>query len=196
MVISKRVKLFLSLIITLTSLLIMVSSNTFADNNTDKVYKWKDSTDKWHYSKLPPNQANKTTSPENLEVAKDAKTIIFEKQANQPDTENEQIAVEQKEKQQRQDCQFTQSNMMETASFYRRDIDRKLQEKSITIDEYRKETLSVNKLEEIASDINFLDYCMADFVPKPQFKSVSHCILKKSSVEARVICLKELLQTE
>lgn len=196
MVISNRVKLILSFVITLTSLL-MVSGNTFADNNTaNKVYKWKDSADKWHYSKLPPNQASKTPLPEDLEVAKDAKTIIFEKQTSQPITENEQLAADQKEKQQKQSCQFTQSNMMETASFYRKDIDRKLQEKSITIDEYRKETLSVNKLEEIASDINFLDYCMADFIPKPQFKSVSRCILKKTSIQARVICLKELPQTE
>ena len=73
--IKKPFLLFLPLL-----LLALMLSNSYAiADNAVKLYKWKDTEDQWHYSKLPPDPANKKVTPTNLEVAKDGKNIIFEK---------------------------------------------------------------------------------------------------------------------
>lgn len=190
----------LSLISLLLLLIFALSSIHLAiAEDANKLYKWKDQNNKWHYSKLPPNQTGEKQPPlENLEVAKDAKTIIFEKKTENLINEEKraQLTKEQQENQLKETCLNNQKDMMNTANLYRKTLDQKLQEKIITSDQYHKETLSIDRLEEIGSDINFFDYCMAGFTSKPQYKIVSECIKTSETPEKRIDCLKQLPEIE
>ncbi len=181
-------------------LLALMLSNSYAiADNAVKLYKWKDTKDQWHYSKLPPDPANKEVTPTNLEVAKDGKTIIFEKKTDTAitsKTETPQLTQQQQEAQLRENCRNTQKEMMSTANYYRKTLDQKLQEKAITFDQYNKETLAIVKLEEIGGDINFFAYCLVGFIKKPQYKTVADCILASETEENRISCLQQLPPTE
>ncbi|UYZ84521.1 hypothetical protein MTZ49_02845 [Entomomonas sp. E2T0] len=178
--------LFLGFILTIPTIV-------FAQNINDKtLYKWQDTTGKWHYSKIPPDQTL-NYSPNKIEVAKDTRTLIFaEKKEETTSQEKQETIVESKLRQQRISCQTTPSTMMNTALYLHRIVDKNFQEKSITQEEYEQKKQTINKLEEIASDLNFYDYCMDDFSRKPHIKAVSDCMTKEDSMEKRTSCLKEL----
>lgn len=173
--------------------ILAIPTVVFAQNINDKtLYKWQDTTGKWHYSKIPPDQTVNDT-PNKIEVAKDTRTLIFaEKKEEITAQEKQETIAESKVRQQRISCQTTPSIMMSTALYLHRIADKNFQEKNITLEEYNQEKQAITQLEEIGSDLNFYDYCMDDFSRKPHIKAVSDCMTKEDSTEKRASCLKEL----
>lgn len=174
--------------------LLAIPTVVFAQNINDKtLYKWQDTTGKWHYSKIPPDQTS-NESPNKIEVAKDTRTLIFaEKKEETTSLETEQKSLaETKLQQQKITCQTGPTIMMDTALYLHKTVDKNFQEKNITLEEYNQEKLAITQLEEIGSDLNFYDYCMDDFSRKPHIKAVSDCMTKEDSMEKRASCLKEL----
>lgn len=182
------IKKFFLFILGLTFLSPTIS---FASKN--ELYRWQDDSGKWHYTRIPPNQDD-DSGPKKVEVANDSRTIIFGvkqfiiERSTTPDPKQEARS-------RKAICQATQSIMMDTARSLHRDTDQLLQEKSITLEEFTKEKQAINKLEEIATDLEFTDSCIDDFVKKPQIKAISECIIKSDTYEDRTACLKELPQT-
>lgn len=169
------------------------STIVFAQNVKDKnLYKWQDSSGKWHYSKIPPVETPDNT-PKKLEVAKETKILIFaEPKEHESQQAKEETIVEMKLRQQRVICQTTPAAMMETALYLHKITDRNFQEQNITVEEYNQEKRLITKLEEIGSDITFYDHCMDGFSKKPHIKTISNCIMEESSLEKRADCLKGL----
>ncbi|MFD1259410.1 hypothetical protein [Entomomonas asaccharolytica] len=161
-------------------------------DNNKILYKWQDTSGKWHYSKIPPSQTSNET-PSKIEVAKDSRTLIFAEKKEEATAEQRQETIaEAKLRQQRISCQTTQTSMMSTALYLHRIADKNYQEKNITLEEYNQEKLSITQLEEMGSDPNFYDYCMDDFSRNPHFKGISDCITKEDAMQKRVSCLQEL----
>lgn len=172
----------------ISSFLLLFSSNIFAE----KLYKWKDKSDKWHYSRIPPNAESKVNLPKVMEAAKDTKIIIFAPDTSVTVNMDEQAILRQKQLQLRLNCQSAQTSMMSTAKYLHQVTDKNFQEKKVTLDEYNKEKQDINKLEEIASDVNYYNYCMGEFLERPQLKSITNCILEQDSFEGKSTCLKEI----
>ncbi len=181
-----------TIVATFIGFILINSTIVFAQNVKDKtLYKWQDSSGRWHYSKVPPADTDNTTKK--LEIAKETKILIFAEQKDHESQQaKEETIVEMKLRQQRVTCQTTPAAMMETALYLHKIADKNFQEKNITIEEYNQEKLSITKLEEIGSDITFYDHCMDGFSKKPHIKAISNCIMEESSLEKRADCLKGL----
>lgn len=153
------------------------------------LYKWQDTSGKWHYSKTPPQPSD--LPPQKLEVAKDARVIIFEEQKKTADQKEQEIALREL-KLKRASCQTIRANIRNIAFYLRQTNDKDFQEKNITPEEYEQTKNFITKLEDTSSNSNFNDICVDDFLKEPQTKAISNCIVEHTILEERSSCLKEL----
>lgn len=189
--IKRYLKLFPLLIVSIS----LGSPFTFAQEKNNVLYKWKDHEGVWHYSKIPPQDDN--TNSNKIEIAKESKTIIFQ-EATEPVIDKAKLAEleKQKIKQKTLNCQLAGRSLLDTALALTKLNDKALQEKTITKAGYDKEKNIITKLEDIGSDSNLTNYCLADFKEHTDIKNIYDCVTDNINLDTQKACLQKYIIKE
>ena len=161
-----------------------------AEEPSNNLYKWKDNDGIWHYSKIPPKD------DVDMEVAKVANTIIFEKPQENIANQSKDEEIEREKqllKEKSLNCQSIGRSILDTASAITKVNDKALQDKKMTITKYTKEKRMITKLEDVGSDTNLTDSCLADFDTQPETKQIYDCIINNNKPDNQKACLKKYI---
>lgn len=186
------IKCYLKVLILLVVSTSLGSSLSFAQATKDDLYKWKDKDGIWHYSKIPPyiNGTNDGT----IEIAKETRTIIFEKPKETPPSKEKELEQERlKLKEKTLHCQMASRSVLNIALVLTKLNDKALQQKNISTSDYIKEKRFITKLEDIGSDTSLTDDCVADFNERPDIKDIYDCATENVKVENQKACLRKYI---